>query len=311
MIFSGTDIQKILDEVVMQSRAFTDGSVANYIPELARVDPERVSAAIMRLDGQTYFSGDADHVFTLQSVAKTVVLIGLMEEYGARTLFSWINAEPSGSAFSSVAELDRLGTTPSNPMINAGAIALCSRIPGDADQRAKWLDKWVENCFGKTLYVNESVYQSERATGNRNRSIAYLLKSNDVLPLEVEDALNTYYRLCSYEADVTTMAYLPMLLANGGRNAQGRQIFSQSTCSKVVAIMATCGLYDESGMYLVHTGLPAKSGISGAIIAVSTGRAGIAVCSPRVNAKGGSVRGHYILQQLSDKLSWHFASLDE
>ncbi len=311
MVFSGTDIQKILDEVVMQSRAFTDGSVANYIPELARVDPERVSAAIMRLDGQAYFAGDADHVFTLQSVAKTVVLIGLMEEYGARTLFSWISAEPSGSAFSSIAELDRLGTTPSNPMINAGAIALCSRIPGDTEQRAKWLDKWVEKCFGKTLYVNESVYQSERVTGNRNRSIAYLLKSNDVLPLEVEDALNTYYRLCSYEADVTTMAYLPMLLANGGRNAQGRQIFSQSTCSKVVAIMATCGLYDESGMYLVHTGLPAKSGISGAIIAVSTGRAGIAVCSPRVNAKGGSVRGHYILQQLSDKLGWHFASLDE
>ncbi len=311
MIPTIAEIQKTLDDAVRQSRAFMDGAVANYIPELARVDPEKVSAAIMRLDGQCYFSGDADHTFTLQSVSKLVVLIGLMEEYGSNTLFSWINAEPSGASFSSIAELDRLGTTPSNPMINAGAIALCSRIPGDADQRAAWLDMWVENCFGKRLFVNDPVYQSERATGNRNRSIAYLLKSNNMLPLEVEDALATYYRLCSYDADVSTMAYLPMLLANNGRNAQGRQIFSQSTCRQVVAMMATCGLYDESGMYLVHTGLPAKSGISGGIVAVATGRAGIAVCSPRVNAKGGSVRGHYILQQLSDKLGWHFASLDE
>ena len=310
MFVSLSDIQQVLDDAVMQARAFTEGRVADYIPELARVDAERVSACVMRVDGKASFAGDDQHIFTLQSVAKTVVLIGLMEEYGARTLFSWISAEPSGSPFSSIAQLDRLGTTPSNPMINAGAIALCSRIPGDAEQRAEWLDKWITYCFGRPLQVNASVYQSERATGHRNRSIAYLLKSNGILPLDVEEALNTYYRLCSYEADVSAMAYLPMLLANGGRTPEGRAVFSASTCQKVVAIMATCGLYDESGMYLAHTGMPAKSGISGAIIALSSGRAGIAVCSPRVNLKGGSVRGHYILQQLSDKLGWHFANVE-
>ncbi len=307
MFTSTSDIQQVLDDAVMQSRAFMEGKVANYIPELAHVDPERVSAAVMRTDGKSCFSGDPNHLFTLQSVAKCVVLIGLMEEYGASTLFSWISAEPSGSAFASIAELDKLGTTPSNPMINAGAIALCSRIPGDREQRAAWLDKWMQSCFGQIVPVNESVFHSELRTGHRNRSIAYLLKSNGVLPLEVEEALTTYYRLCSYELNVATMAYLPMVLAHEGENSEGKRIFSQSTSDKVVAIMATCGLYDESGMYLLHTGMPAKSGISGALIAVATGRAGIAICSPRVNAKGGSVRGHYILQQLSDKLGWHFA----
>lgn len=302
-------ITKALNDAVTSSRQLNEGTVADYIPELANVDPEVVSASIRLIDGTQISSGDyQNHHFTLQSVAKLISLIGLMEEYGEEKLFSWIHVEPSGQSFSSIAQVDRYGPTPVNPMVNAGAIALCSRIPGDTQQRAQWLDHWANQLFGQALRVNGKVFASERATGDRNRSIAFLLKSKHELGLSVDEALETYFYLCSYEADVQTAAYLPMLLANGGVTPDGTRVISENTSNAVVAIMATCGMYDESGIHLVRTGMPAKSGVSGIIVAVATGRGGIAVCSPRLNDKGGSIRGNAILTHISRELDWHFAA---
>ncbi|MGE3319052.1 MAG: glutaminase A [Candidatus Berkiella sp.] len=302
-------IQKTLDDAMSLARLNTEGVPANYIPELANVDPDQVSAAIRLVDGTLLSSGDhMHHLFTLQSVAKLISLIGLMEEYGEEKMFSWIHVEPSGQSFSSVSQVDRYGPTPVNPMVNAGAISLCSRIPGNTQQRAQWLDHWAAKLFGKTLSVNGKVFASERATGDRNRSIAYLLKSNRELALSVEETLETYFYLCSYENDVNASAYLPMLLANGGLAPDGTRVISERTCNTVVAIMATCGMYDESGMNLVKTGMPAKSGVSGVIVALATGRGGVAVCSPRLNEKGGSVRAQQILAHVSNELDWHFAT---
>lgn len=302
-------IQKTLDEAILEGRQHPDGKPADYIPELATVDPNLLSASIRLSDGTQVSSGDyADHIFTLQSVGKLISLIGLMEEFGEEKMFSWIHVEPSGQSFSSVAQVDRYGSTPVNPMVNAGAIALCSRIPGDTQQRAKWLDTWAAKLFGRSLSVNGKVFASERATGDRNRSIAYLLKSKKELALPADETLETYFYLCSYESDVNTAAYLPMLLANGGVAPDGTRIISERTSNSVVAIMATCGMYDESGINLVKTGMPAKSGVSGIIIAVATGRGGIAVCGPRLNEKGGSEGGHYVLAHVSRELNWHFAA---
>lgn len=302
-------IRKILDEAVIEARRNNEGQPADYIPELANVDADLVSASIMLSDGTQISSGDCDkQVFTLQSVAKLITLIGLMEEYGEEKIFSWIHVEPSGQAFSSIAQVDRYGPIPVNPMVNAGAIALCSRIPGNTQQRAQWLDGWAAKLFGRTLQVNGKIFASERATGDRNRSIAYLLKSKHELGLSVDEALETYFYLCSYECDVKSAAFLPMLLASGGIGPDGTRIISERTSNSVVAIMATCGMYDESGLHLVRTGMPAKSGVSGIIIAVATGRGGLAVCSPRLNDKGGSARGHQILSHVSRELDWHFAA---
>jgi len=302
-------IKKILDEAVAEARDIQEGVQADYIPELANVDPDCVSGSIILSDGTQISSGDYEqHIFTLQSVAKLISLIGLIEEYGEEKLFSWIHAEPSGQSFSSISQVDRYGPIPVNPMVNAGAIALCSRIPGDTQQRAQWLDEWAARLFGKPLPVNGKVFASERATGDRNRSIAYLLRSKQELGLPVDETLETYFYLCSYEADVLTAAHLPMLLANGGLTAEGTRVISERTSNSVVAIMATCGMYDESGINLVRTGMPAKSGVSGIIIAVATGRGGIAVSSPRLNEKGGSVRGQHILAHVSRELDWHFAA---
>lgn len=302
-------IQTILDQGVEQARSLEEGCPADYIPELANVDADLLSGAIILSDGTCISSGDADHhIFTLQSVAKLISLIGLMEEFGQEKIFTWIHAEPSGHDFSSVAQVDRYSGVPVNPMINAGAIALCSHIPGNTQERSQWLDAWASKLFGKELNVNGKVFASERATGDRNRSIAYLLKSKGELPLAVDDVLETYFYLCSYESDILTAAHLPMLLANGGLLPDGTRVISERTSNCVVSIMATCGLYDESGMHLVRTGMPAKSGVSGLIISLATGRGGIAICSPRLNEKGGSARGHAVLAHVSQALNWHFAA---
>ncbi len=301
-------LQTILDHAVANARADHRGEPASYIPELASVDLSMTSLALAGCDGSSYLAGDAEkHVFTLQSVAKLAVLIGLLEEFGAEQIFSWVGVEPSGKAFASISHLDLPGEKPANPLINPGAITLCGHIPGSSTtERLQWLDGWMTRLFGKTLQVNERVLDSERRTGDRNRAMAYLMRSDGVLSGNVDEVLEVYFTLCSYEAGVEAVAYLPMLLANGGKTPDDAIIFSLSTACTVVSIMATCGMYDESGIHLVRTGMPAKSGVSGAIVAVSPGRCGIAVSSPRINPKGGSVRGHSMLGDVSRALGLHF-----
>jgi glutaminase len=301
-------IQTILNDALQLARANNDGELASYIPELAAASPELTSAAIMLCDGQTRLAGDfAQHRFTMQSVAKVILLAGFLEEVGEQQIFSWINAEPSGLPFSSATQLDIFGPVPANPLINAGAILLCSNISGNRAARIGWLERWGEKLLGSKAPANQNVFRSELETGDRNRALAYLMKSNGVIRGEVEEILETYFYLCSLEADIAQAAHLGMILANGGKTAAGATILSERTVANVVAVMTTSGLYDESGMHLVRTGLPAKSGVSGLIVAVATGCAGIAVCSPRVNSKGGSVRGHIILEYISRQLGWHFA----
>lgn len=302
-------IEEVVEKAVESSRIIRDGRVADYIPELANVDTDYVSACVMLSDGGQAVAGDDhEYQFTLQSVSKLVLLIGLMEEYGQEKLFSWINAEPSGQPFASIAQLDRFGPIPSNPLINSGAIALSAHIPGSPDEQIAWLDHWVEKLFGAKLTINQDVYHSEFNSADRNRSLAYLMRSTGIIKSEVEDILKPYFHLCSYNININQAAYLPMLLANGGLTQDKKRVLSEQTSNAVVSIMATCGLYDESGMHLVRTGLPAKSAVSGLIVAVATGRGGVATFSPRLNLKGGSVRGHHIISEISKALDWHFAS---
>lgn len=302
-------IQTVLEAAVNKARDHHGGNLANYIPELANVSPEITNAAITFCSGQSIFAGDASHhLFTLQSVAKLVLLAGLLEEFHERQVFKWCGTESSGHDFSAIAHLD-VGPTPANPCVNAGAITLCSHVPGkDLSAQLAWLQNWMYQLFNQPLNINHNVFLSEKNTGYRNRALANLLKSNDVIIGDVEQVLDLYFNLCSFETNIQQAAYFAMLLANGGVNGEGKRILSKRTVRSVVAIMATCGLYDESGHFLMRTGLPAKSGVSGVIIAAAIGLGGIAVYSPKVNKKGGSVRGHIMLEYLSAKLGWHFAT---
>ncbi len=301
-------IQEVLDGAVALARLNSEGAPADYIPELAHAPLEMTSAALTLRTGACLVAGDAtQHRCTMQSVAKVILLAGMLEEKGEQQIFSWINAEPSGLPFSSAAQLDIFGPTPSNPLVNAGAIVLCSHLEGERPARLAWLEHWAEKLLGSRVHINARVFYSELQTGDRNRALAYLMKSNGVITGDITEILHTYFYLCSLETGVEQASRMAMLLANGGRDHSGAQILSARTVAIVTAIMATSGLYDESGMHLVRTGLPAKSGVSGLIIAVALGRAGIAVASPRINEKGGSVRGHIMLEHISRALGWHFA----
>lgn len=309
MTESWEEIGHVLAEAVESSRRDCTGEPASYIPELARAPLEPTSAAITGIDGTVVKAGDAaEHRFTLQSSAKLILLAGLMQERGPDEVFSVVGSEPSGSSFASLARLETDGPWPANPLINAGAIALCGLLEGSLDQRIAWLLRWSEKMCGRRLPVDATVLASERRTGHRNRAIAHMLHGTGVLASDVEDSLETYFTLCSLEADVEAASYLPAMLAAGGKATKGEQVLDPSIAAEIVSLMATCGMYDESGTYLRMTGLPAKSGVSGIIMAVAIGRAGIAVSNARLNRKGGSVRGHRILRDVSTRLNWHFAS---
>lgn len=304
------EIRRCLEQAVAAAAACDEGSPARYIPELAHADLACTSAAITLMDGQCISAGHAaTHRFTLQSSAKLVVLAGLLEDRGERVVFEQVGTEPSGGGFAGIARLETHGPMPANPLVNAGAIALCGLLGGNLEDRLGWLERWIQSLYGARLSVNQRVLASERRTGDRNRALAYLLKSNGVLHGDVDETLEVYFTLCSYEAGVEDVSRLGAVLACGGVAVQtGQRVLSRRNASIIVSLMATCGMYDESGAYLVATGLPAKSGVSGVIVAVAPGRAGIAVASPRINQTGGSVRGHLILRALAHQLGWHFAA---
>lgn len=300
---------KLLEDLVQNAALNQEGQTADYIPELANVNQDLTAIAVQVLgESPLCFSNLPIQAHTLQSTAKMIPLIGLLEEFGDEQLFEWVKVEPSGDDFASITRLERFGPKPSNPMLNAGAITLCSHIPGTGEQQFGWLEYWVEKLFNQRLSINTRVFASEKRTGNRNRSMAYLLKSRNNLGTDVDETLDLYFALCSYEATIEQMLYLPTLLANGGKSPiSGEQIFSADTCKITLAIMATCGLYDETGTHMVKTGMPAKSGVSGYTIATVPGKAGIVVLSPRVNPKGNSIRGEIMLEGLSKAMNWHFA----
>ncbi|MBA2653090.1 MAG: glutaminase A [Tatlockia sp.] len=299
----------LLKQIVKTAESNVEGKTANYIPELANVNNELTAIAVYPLDGEMLsYSNMPFEPVTLQSTGKMIPLIGLLEEFGAEQLFEWVKVEPSGDDFASITRLEQFGPKPSNPMLNAGAITLCSHIPGVGEAQFAWLERWTQKLFNQRLTVNTMVFASEKRTGDRNRSLAYLLKSRGSLNTSVIETLDLYFALCSYEANLEQMLYLPTLLANAGKDpVSGEQIISLETCKITLAIMATCGLYDETGTHMVKTGLPAKSGVSGYTIASASRKAGIVVLSPRVNAKGNSIRGGIMLEELSKAMDWHFA----
>jgi len=301
---------KLLESIVKKSQTNHEGVVASYIPELANINQEITAITVQAIGEKPItYSNEPLTPITLQSSAKLVPLIGLLEDFGPQHVFKWVNVEPSGDDFASIRHLAQFGPEPSNPMLNSGAITLCSHIPGDYEQQIRWLESWVTKLFNQHLTINPLVFASEKRTGDRNRALAYLLNNQHNLGASVNETLELYFNLCSYQATIEQTVYLPALLSNLGKDPiTGEQIISLETCQITLAIMATCGLYDESGTHLVRTGMPAKSSVSGFILASVPHKAGISVLSPRVNEKGNSIRGEIMLELLSKELGWHFAA---
>ncbi len=302
-------VQQYLDQILREHGDDTSGALADYIPELTAVDPTGFAVTLSSSDGYVYESGDTATQFTIQSVSKPFTYALALDQLGEAAVDAHIGVEPSGEAFNEIS-VDRTTRTPKNPMINAGAIAAVSLIPGTGDQRFDLIRGFYSACAGRELDVDEDVYRSEKATGARNRAIAYMLASFGVLEADPDDVLDVYFRQCSLLVTSTDLARMAATLARGGANPlTGRQVTSHEVVRRTLSVMTTCGMYDAAGDWVSAVGMPAKSGVGGGIAAVLPGQLGIGVYSPLLDDKGNSVRGVKVCRSLSAQLGLHFLTV--
>lgn len=283
--------------------AAAGGEVARYIPELAKADPAHVGIAIATIDGGRHEAGDSAVPFTFQSVSKVFSLALVLREQGSAVL-DHMACEPSGDAFHSIVRLEEENGRPRNPYINAGAILVSGRLPGeDPRARAGSLQSFLgEICDGEHFPVDDAVFRSESATGYRNRALANYLRHFGLLD-DPGLAVESYFRQCSITLDTPRLARLGLFLANGGVDpVTGQRVLDRHANHAVVSQMAMCGLYDDVGRFAIEVGVPAKSGVSGAILAVVPGRMAIAAFGPALGHKGNSTAGLAVLRHLSERL---------
>lgn len=299
-------ISQLLSDVLDEVRPDASGAVADYIPQLASADPDRLGLAIIGPRAGISAVGDADTAFTIQSISKAMVFALAVDRWGPDAVMQKVDVEPSGEPFNAIS-LEKGTGRPANPLINAGALAVTSLIPGaDIVERSATILAGLSAFAGRDLAVDEDVYRSESATGDRNRALGHLLRSYGIFTDEVDDVVETYFRQCSALVTVQDLCVMAGTLAFGGRNPlTGERVVSERSARDTVAVMSSCGMYDNSGEWLLRVGLPAKSGVAGGLIAISPSQFGVGVFSPRLDAHGNTVRGQMVLEKLSERFGMH------
>ncbi|MEO0985345.1 MAG: glutaminase A [Cyanobacteria bacterium J06639_14] len=309
------DFCQDIDKIYEQVSEHTGGTLANYIPQLARVDERNFAVAICTTDGQRYARGNTLENFTVQSTSKTISYCLALEELGTEVVHQHVGREPSGLGFNELT-LNNKGL-PHNPMINAGAIMCCSLMRHDlahADRFDYVLDYWSRLTGGDRIAFNNAVYLSERETAHRNRALSHYMMEKKAFPewADLEETLEFYFQCCSIELNADQMSVVAATMANGGTcPITGEKIFKTSTMQHCLSLMYSCGMYDYSGEWAFIVGLPAKSGVSGAVMVVIPNVLGLCIWSPNLDTQGNSVRGVEFCKQLVKKFSVHnYDSLD-
>ncbi|MFN0094664.1 MAG: glutaminase A [Dehalococcoidia bacterium] len=299
-------IQARLDALHERFRSDDSGAVATYIPELAKADPTQFGLALATLDGHVYESGDSTALFTIQSISKPFVYGLALQDHGTTEVLRRVGVEPSGDAFNSVV-FDERGNRPFNPMVNAGAIATAALIKGSSlSERLGRVLELFGRLAGREITIDESVYASEKATGHRNRAIAYLELNAGMLEEPVDDHLDLYFKQCSILVSARDLAVMAATLANDGVNPlTGARALERAHVRSVLSVMQSCGMYDFSGEWGFRVGLPAKSGVGGGILAVLPGQVGVGTFSPPLDDRGNSVRGVRACAELSEGFQLH------
>ncbi|MFC4713227.1 glutaminase A [Planococcus dechangensis] len=289
------------------------GTTAQYIPALGKVDPGKLGICMIDEDGNYYCAGDTDVEFTLQSISKALTFVALSHHYGLEFVLERVDVEPTGEAFNSIVPFEiHRPNKPFNPFINAGAITISSLLPGqNAQKKFAYLKGFLEELLGHPLEIDKEVYDSEWATSHRNRALAYYLKEAKFLELEVEEALDIYISQCSIKVSVKDLALLGLILAYDGYNPITKvKHFSEEIAQVTKVLMVTCGMYNSSGNFAAHVGIPAKSGVSGGIMGAVPPKlhsqtyefragAGIGVYGPAIDVQGNSAAGTMMLRQIS------------
>lgn len=289
-----------LASIVEECRKYTkDGRVASYIPELAKADPDRLGVYIKTEDGE-YFAGDFADGFTMQSVVKPLILLLALEDAGIDEVRKLVGVEATGKPFDTFNYTDlALKNEHINPMVNAGAIALCTLIKGEThkEKTERLLSLTRKLAKNDTLEIDRDVYLSEKATGNKNRALAYMLTAYKMIDQNVEELLDCYFNACSIKVDCKDLANIAFSLSHC--DVEG---VNEADARFVNAILSTSGMYNGSGEFALSVGVPAKSGVGGGIMAVVPGKMGIGIYSPALDKKGNSVAGIQLLERVSREL---------
>lgn len=299
-------LQELIEELHYKHAKNNDGEVATYIPELGKANPDDFGICVVTADGKVYEVGDSRQQFTIQSISKPFTFGMALEIYGQAKVAEHVGVEPSGDAFNSI-QLEGGTNRPFNPMINAGAITVSALLyQRYGDEALERLLARLSAAAGRSLKVDEAVYQSESRTGHRNRAIAHLLLNFGMVHEEVEPALDLYFKQCSILVNCRDLAVMGATLANLGKNPlTGEEVYDIEAVKNMLSIMFTCGMYDYSGQWAYRVGVPAKSGVSGGVMAVVNRQIGLASYSPRLDKRGNSCRGIDVCVDLANELGLH------
>ncbi|WP_077324540.1 glutaminase [Virgibacillus siamensis] len=309
-------LQEYVDDwVAFYHDRTSDGNVASYIPELKKADPNDLGITILGKSGMTISSGDTETPFTIQSISKVISFIVACMERGVAYMLDKVDVEPTGEAFNSIMHLEmRQVKKPFNPLVNAGAITVSSILEGrTSDEKMNPIFELLENMLGYRPAINVDVYESERDTSIRNRAIGYYLLETGFLESDLNITLETYFKQCSIEVTVNDLAQIGLILANDGIDPETREeVIPRQVARIAKALMLTCGMYDASGKFATYVGVPAKSGVSGGIIAAVPPRVreeelpfmdgcGIGVYGPALDDKGNSIAGIRLLRHIASQ----------
>jgi len=311
MTSRSTALENFLVELYDKYKPLTEGRLANYIPELAKANPDWFGICVVTADGQTYSVGDYDQLFTIQSISKAFVYGLALEEHGRDYILKRVGVEPTGDAFNSLIQLEESSKRPYNPMVNAGAIATTSLIKGaNPSERLNRLLDMFGRYVGHDLFIDMPVFLSERTTGHRNRAMAYLMLNFGMIDEKIDEALDLYFQQCSIMVNCHDLAIMAATLANCGINPLTQQRAIEARYIRdILTVMYTCGMYNFAGEWAYKVGLPAKSGVSGGLVVVVPQKMGIAVFSPPLDSHGSSVRGMKVCEELSERFGLHLFDL--
>ncbi len=306
--YSESDINAALQAAYAKYKDLKEGKNADYIPALAKVDSNIYGIALVTPDGKVYTVGDVTSEVSIQSISKVFTMAKVMEEGGAEAISGTIGVDATGGRFNSIIAVEvakkMYGGPELNPLVNPGAISATSMVKGTTrDDIWKSIVDYYSDFAGRPLVVNHEVYRSEAETNQRNQAIAMLMYAYEYIKTDPKQATDIYTEQCSVSVNAKDLATMAACLANGGKNpVTGKQVLKMELVPKVLSVMATAGLYDDTGKWLFATGLPGKSGVGGGLIAVSPDKFGIAVVSPPLDDAGNSVRGQKAIADISNAL---------
>lgn len=307
-------VTSLVEEAHRRYADVSEGDVADYIPALAQARPELFGICVAGVDGAIFSVGDAERPFSIQSMSKPFIFALVCQALGGGQAREKIGVNATGLAFNSVMAIELNADRTMNPMVNAGAIATTSLAPGaNAEEKWKFIREGLSRFAGRELQLDDEVYASEAATNQRNQGIARLLLGYGRLYSDPDEATDIYTRQCALNVTARDMAVMGATLADGGVNPVTRErVIDADRCARVLAVMATAGLYEQSGDWLYEVGLPGKSGVAGGLVTIAPGKGGLGTFSPPLDGAGNSVRGQLVTKFLSERLGLNlFASKPE